>query len=231
MTFLGGVVGRVKPLVSSVLACAVLSCITRAMDGAYPAPWTGYHAEAKVQVVPLRNELTKSAQPAIFVLSGAVAFVLLIVCANVASMFLARAEGRRSEIATRAAIGASKSQIIRLLLMESLVLGAAGGAGALLLARISVSALEFLLPAPIPHSVSMDWRVLAFTALCSLTAAILFGLAPAFLATKVALHESLKARRATGRLAALPFPAALSALQIALSVVLVAGALLLARCF
>jgi putative ABC transport system permease protein len=198
------------------------------MDSQYPTPWSKYHAAATVRVASLQKQLTAGSTTAATVLMGAVGFLLLIACANVANLFLARAVTRRKEIAMRIAIGASRRDIVRMLLAESLLLGALGGALGVALLFWSRGAVQFLLPKGLAQTIPIDWRVLAFMAACSLAAGLLFGLAPALAASRVDVNSGLKetAIRSGGRL-----PAVLSAAQIALSLVLLAGAGLMIRSF
>lgn len=227
------VIGRLKSGVTPAQAQADLAVVARRMDGQYPPPWSGYHAAATVRVVALRQHLTGDARTALFILLGAVGFILLIVCANVANLFLARAVAREKEMAVRAAVGASRGRIVRLLLIESLLFGALGGIAGLILARSAASRLEFLMPRALPASIALDWRVFGFAALCSVAASLLFGLAPAFTATRLDLHTSLKAGRALAAHAArgLTLRGALAVAQLALSLILLIGAGLLMRSF
>ncbi len=233
MKRLDGVIGRLKPGVTAEQARANLEVIARRMDSQYPTPWSGYHAAATVQVVPLQRQLASGSRTAVYVLMGAVAFILLIACANVANVFLARSVARTRELAIRAAIGAARSRIVRLLLMESLLLGTFGGLAGLALAYLGAPALAFLIPAALPQHVPIDARVLGFAVLCSLATSIAFGLAPALTASRVDLNTSLKeggspAVRRPGRLGV---RSALAAAQLALSLVLLVGAGLLIRSF
>ncbi|HUA85042.1 MAG TPA: ABC transporter permease [Bryobacteraceae bacterium] len=229
-------IGRAKPGVTTEQARADLERITRGMDDQYPPDWKAPHAGARANVIALQQELTAdsqkglmpargSARAAALVLMGAVAFLLLIACANVANLFLVRAAGRRKEIAMRYAIGAAKWDIVRMLLGESLLLGALGGSLGVALLFWGRSAVKFLLPKALGGAIPIDWRVLAFTALCSLAAGLFFGLLPALTASRVNLNARLHANR-SARL-----PAVLASGQIALSLVLLAGAGLLIRSF
>jgi putative ABC transport system permease protein len=174
-------------------------------------------------------------RPALLVLLGAVGFVLLVTCANVAHMLLARAAARRKEIALRAALGASRTRILRQLLTESLVLALAGGAAGLLLARAGVRALVALGPPGLPRleSVALDGRVLAFALVVSLGTGLAFGLVPALQATRRDLADALREgeRGSTegggrGRLRS-----ALVSSELALALVLLVGAGLMIRSF
>jgi putative ABC transport system permease protein len=123
---------------------------------------------------------------------GAVGFLLVIACANVANLFLARAVSRRKEIAMRTAIGAARGDIVRMLLAESLLLGALGGSLGIALVFCGRSAVRFLLPKTLPQAIAVDWRVLAFTAACAIAAGLLFGVAPTLVASRVDVNSGLK---------------------------------------
>jgi predicted permease len=227
------VIGRLKPEVTVEQARANLEVITRRMDGQYPKPLFSWHPEMSVRVLPLQEHLTKGSRTAIYVLMGAVGCILLIVCANVANLFLARSAAREREIAIRAAIGASRFRVVRLLLAESLMLGAAGGLLGFLIPYWGTPVLGFLLPGTIPQLIPIDSRVLGFAAACSLGAGILFGLMPSLMASRLDLNTALKAggahppyRRSRSHLRGL-----LAIAQLALSLVLLVGAGLLMRSF
>jgi putative ABC transport system permease protein len=149
-------------------------------------------------VLPMRDLLVRDARPSLLILAGAVSFVLLIACANVANLLLVRAAGRKREIAIRAAVGASRFRIIGQLLMESLTLSMAGGALGLLAGILGIRGILALNPGNIPRigpggaNVAADWRVLAFALAISAGTGILFGLIPAFQAARVDLSSALK---------------------------------------
>jgi putative ABC transport system permease protein len=233
MSYLGGVIGRLKEGVTAEEARANLTVIARRMDSRYPTPWLGYHAAASVRVLPLQDQLTQQARTGIYVLMGAAGFILLIVCANLANMFLSRGVARRKEIAIRAAMGASRLQIVRLLLSESLLLSACGGLAGFLLMRWSISGLYFLIPNTIPHDVPVDARVLAFAVFCCLATSAIFGLLPALTVSKLDLNTALKASHtiAAPRRGLFSFRSSLTVAQLALSVVLLVGAALLLQSF
>lgn len=221
-------IGRLKPDVSIDRARADLDRIARGMDQQYPAPLGSYHSAATVKVFSLQKQLTVNSETATGVLMGAVGFLLLIACANVDNLFLARAVARRKEIAMRTAIGASRRDIVRMLLTESVLLGVLGGALGIAFLFWGRSAVLFLSPKTLAQGIPIDWRVLAFTAACSLAAGVLFGLAPSLLASRVDVNSGLKG---TPSGSAGLLPAFLAAGQIALSVVLLAGAGLMIRSF
>jgi predicted permease len=149
-------------------------------------------------VQPVRDVLVRNVRSSLLVLAGAVSFVLLIACANVANLLLVRATSRRREIAIRAAIGGSRGRIVRQLLTESVVLSLAGGALGLLFGMIGIRALLSVNTADLPRIgvdgalVGVDWRVLAFALLVSLGTGILFGLIPALHSSRTDLTTTLK---------------------------------------
>jgi len=188
------VMGRLRPTVEIEQANAELEVIARRQEqelsGATPE-----YAERKISLVPLLDFTLGSVQTAIRVLLGAVVMVLLIACANIANLLLARAVSREREIAIRQALGANRARIIRQMLTESGVLAVLGGGLGLLLAVWSLDALVALVPAgsiPPGIEVSIDARVLLFTLAVSIATALIFGLWPALQISKVSLNESLK---------------------------------------
>jgi len=166
-----------------------METITRQLEQAYPNSNLGWRAE----LAPLIDTVVHhQARLGINILVGAVGFVLLIACANVANLLLARAASRQKEIAIRLALGASRLRLVRQLLTESLLLGVLGGALGLLLALWGIRALSPIRPEFISNELRIDGRVLGFTLGLSLLTAIIFGLAPALLTSKPDLNESLK---------------------------------------
>jgi putative ABC transport system permease protein len=181
---------RLKSTVTLEQARAELSGIARQLAVEYPKTNQGWGAS----IIPLRDELTSAARLPLLLLLGAVTFVLLIACTNVANLLLVRAAGRHKEFALRAALGAGRLDIVRRLLSESLLLAMAGGLLGILLAHWSIAVLIALNPSGVPglHEVVIDWNVLLFAMGVSLFTGILFGLAPAARTSKLDVNETLK---------------------------------------
>lgn len=186
-------------------------------------------------VISLRNEIIGDIRLTLYVLLGAVVFVLLIACANLANLLLARAVARHREVAIRTAMGADRRRLIMQLLTESILLSALGGLLGLLLAYWGMGLLVSLSPPDIPrlHEISLDGRVVIFTVLVSLLTGVLFGLAPALQASKTDLNELLKegSRGSTGGKGQQRVRSLLVVLGLALSVVLLVGAGLMIKSF
>jgi putative ABC transport system permease protein len=182
-------IGKLKPGVTVEQARAEMSAIAGRLASEYPAD-TGWN----VKIMPLLEFSVRSIKPALIVLLVAVAFVLLIACANVANLLLARAAGRQKEIATRTALGAGRWRIVRQLLTESVLLSFVGGSVGLVLAQWGMNLLLTLAPADLPRldNVSLDGRALAFTATITLLTGVIFGLVPALQASKPNLNETMK---------------------------------------
>jgi predicted permease len=224
-------VARLKPGVSLEVAQQATDRLAQELIAEFPA----YKRQPfQVLVRPLQADVVSSVRRPVLVLFGAVAFVLLIACGNVANLLLARAASREQEIGARAALGASRARLVRQLLTEGLLLALGAGALGTLLATWLVALLVRFAPPDLPRidTVGVDGRVLVFTFAASLLTVAVFALVPALQATRADLHDTLKggARLAgTGRRARLR--RLLVAAEIALSLVLLVGAGLMIRSF
>lgn len=224
-------IGRLKKGVTIEQAQAEANDIAQRLEQAYPES----NAGVGVHLVSFREELVGDIKPALLVLLGAVAFVLLIACANVANRLLAGAAGRQNEVAVRTALGASRGRLIRQLLTDSVLLASIGGGLGLLLAVWGVSSLLALNVSDLPRSqaISIDGQVLAFTLGVTLFTGLIFGLAPALQPSRLNLTEALKAGgrgnpagQGQSRTRSL-----LVIVEVALSLVLLVGAGLMFRSF
>jgi putative ABC transport system permease protein len=184
------VIGRLKPEIPLPQVQANLDAVAAQLGLQFPAENSGWQARA----APLQGVIVGKVRSALLVLLGAVGLVLLIACANIANLLLARAASRAREIAVRATLGAARARIVRQLLSETAVLGLLGGVAGVALAYCGVRTLAVLLPPAIPqfNPIRVDYFVLAFALLLSLLASAGFGLAPALFAAKSDLQSSLR---------------------------------------
>ena len=223
------VIGRLKPGVTTEQARTEMSGIAARLAEQYPNSNAGW----STIVVPMQQFEVRDIKPALLVLLGAVALVLLIACANVANLLLARSTARQKEIAIRTALGASRSRVVRQLLTESVLLAVVGGGAGLLLAAWGTRSLLALAPEDLPRvkDVALDGRVLGFTLLVTLITGIVFGLVPALQASRPNLNETLKegGRGTTGGHHRIR--SSLVITEVALALVLLVGAGLLIRSF
>jgi predicted permease len=221
------VIGRVRPRVAGVAVASDLATISLQLANAYPET----NGQDRIEAVPLREQLYGDLRLPALVLMASVAFVLLMSCAAVAGLLVARATTRGQETALRLALGSSRNRITRALLTESGVIAAAGGLLGILVANIIGRLLLEL--APIPETITpgpvLDLRILAFAAAITLTTTILFGLAPAFLGSRSSLQKTLRSSSAANGASSLFLRRGLVIGQIAIAVILVTGGLLFGR--
>ena len=190
------VIARLKPGVTFEQAQSELDRLSADLRSRFPIKQT---ANSNFRIEPMHQDLVADVRPQLVALMGAVVFVLLIACANVANLLLVRAAARERELAVRAAIGGNRWRIVRQLVAESIVLAAVGGAAGLLLAQFGIDALIQLSPEGLPRAtaVSLDGPVLAFTVIASFAAALVFGVVPAWRASRPGVIDVL---RSSGRL-------------------------------
>jgi putative ABC transport system permease protein len=226
-----GVVGRLRPGVTLAGAQDDMNRIARELAATYPQT----NAKVGVQVVSVPNELLGPVRPALLVLLGAVMCVLLVACANVANLLLARGSDRRREFAIRAALGAGRTRLARQMITESGVLAALGCAVGLLLGRWGIALLLALSPATLPRAeeITLDGRVLMFTLLMSLGTAFLFGLAPVRMFSRPNLNDAVRegGRGNSASRGRLRLRGVLIVTEVALALVLLVGSGLLIRSF
>jgi len=225
------VIGRLKSGATMQQAQAEMNTISARLQKQYPGDDAGWGAV----IVPLRDQIVGDVRPALLVLLGAVAFVLLIACANVANLMLAKTVSRRKELAIRAALGASRARILRQVLAEAVLLAVTGGALGLVVAHFGMELIVAFLSAQLPRAaeISLDGWVLAFTLGVSILAGLIAGLAPAWRYTRndFDVHEALKqaSSRTETESGGTHTRAALVVSEVALSLMLLVGAGLMIR--
>src|SRR5437868_5817918 len=232
---LPGALGRLKPGITLEQAQRRLDVLTASLQQSYANEYPkqlGWSLRLELA----QTSLTGNVRPTLVILLAAVSFVLLIVCVNVASLLIARASARMREFAIRQALGASRGQLVRQVLTESVLVSIAGGAAALAVLLVAQRSLLTLMPADVPRlaEVHADWRMVAFALVLSLTTGVLVGLMPALHASAIDPNRDLRDGGRTGggqSLRQTRSRAALVVLEIALSAVLLIGAGLLVRSF
>jgi predicted permease len=220
-------VGRLKPGITAAQAQADMEAIARDLAAAYPEANKG----TGITMIPLKTDVVGEARGTLLVLLGAVAFVLLIACANVGNLLLARSTGRTREFSIRVSLGASPLRVIRQLLTESMMLGLAGGAFGLILAKLALIAILKGLADALPRTdeIALDSRVLLFTAATSILSGIVFGMAPAIRMLRPQLSETLRegGRGTSG--ASHKAQSVFVVIEVAMALVLLVGAGLMTR--
>jgi putative ABC transport system permease protein len=223
-------VALLRPGYSAEEARAQLDALNASLARAYPST----NSSIRAQVLPLQKDLVRNVRDSLVALLGASALIVLIACVNVANLFLARSIGRRHEVSVRFAIGANRWRVVRQFLTESALVAGAGCAAGLAVGFAAVKALVSLAPANMAmiRNVSWDWRVFAVAAAVSTLTSIVFGLAPAWQASKTRPAESLRGTsRATATGSQKRWRSALATAEIALSLILLVGAGLLLKSF
>ncbi len=220
-------IGRLKPGITIAEAQSEMDVEARNLAAAFPVA----NRNNGIALVSLREDIVGNVQPFLLVLLAAVGFLLLIACANVANLLLARAMGRTREFALRAALGAGHWRVLRQLITESLLLAGCGGGLGLLFASLCLKAVTRTLPGTLPRveEISLDSRVLLFTLAVSLFAALVSGLAPAFKGSSVNLVDVLKEGGRGSTAARHRLQRAFVAIEVAMALVLLIGAGLMLR--
>jgi putative ABC transport system permease protein len=224
-------IARLKAGVTIDEARLELDTISQQLEAEFPDS----NRNIRALVTPAQDLLVQNIRPALVMLTGAVVLVLLIACANVANLLLARSVDRQKEIAVRIALGASRARIVRQMIVESIVLGCVGGAAGLIVASWAVSLLTSTAAATLPrmHNVAVDWPVVWFAFALALVTGVVFGLVPALQSTQVPVVESLneEGRGSSSSTRQRKIRSTLVVMEIGLALVLLVGAGLLLRSF
>jgi len=222
-------IARLNPTATKVAAVTEMDAIAERLAEQYP----DYFSNTGIRVVPVREEIVGGVSKTLLTLLGAVGFVLLIACANVASLLLAHGLARQKEIALRAIMGATRLRLIRQMMTESLALSLAGGAIALVLVMWALDGIVWLSPKDLPRveETGLDWRVFAFALILSAASSLIFGLVPALYASKPNLFTSLKYGSSAYGATRGWLRSALVVTEVALAVILLVGAGLMINSF
>jgi putative ABC transport system permease protein len=226
--WIGGI-ARLKPGVTLEQAKSAMALVAERLARDFPRT----NKDRVMTAMGLQDRIVRNIRPALLILLGAVTLVMLVACVNVANLLLARASGRTREVSVRAALGAGRGRLVQQFLVESVLLGLAGGVGGLVVAWWATQALIALGPASIPRlaDVGLDWRVLAFTIGVAVLTSVVFGLIPALAATSSGVAKIISTGRGSIGASSTRVRKALVVCEMALAVVLLVGAGLLIRSY